>query len=119
MKGQTLLIAALIFAFVIALFAVINVDSVQVNFLFAQTQIPLILVILASTLLGGVTVGLFGGIRQYKLQRSVKMLEKQIAEWTAGEPERPAEAAVPNAEEEESHADIPSRMAARGDRVPE
>ncbi|MFD1954180.1 lipopolysaccharide assembly LapA domain-containing protein [Paenibacillus thailandensis] len=84
MKGQILLIAALVFAFIIALFAVINVDSVQVNFLFTKTQIPLILVILASTLLGGATVGLFGGIRQFKLQRSVRALEKKLAETASG-----------------------------------
>ncbi|MUT68440.1 lipopolysaccharide assembly LapA domain-containing protein [Paenibacillus sp. NEAU-GSW1] len=99
MKGQSLLIAALAFAFVIALFAVINVDSVQVNFLFTKTNIPLILVILASTLLGGLTVGLFGGIRQFKLQRSVRSLEKRIAELTAGQqPEYSEKAAGANAE---------------------
>ena len=85
MKSQGMLISALVFAFVIALFAVINVESVQVNFLFAKPTMPLILVILASTLLGGLIVGLFGLIRQYKLQRSIKALEKRIAELTAGQ----------------------------------
>jgi len=55
-KGQGVLISALVFALLIAIFAVINVDSVQVNFFFAKTTLPLILVILVSTLLGGVTV---------------------------------------------------------------
>ncbi|MFF2483375.1 lipopolysaccharide assembly LapA domain-containing protein [Paenibacillus sp. NPDC058071] len=80
MKGQSLLISGLVFAFVIAWFAVINVDKVQVNFMFTKTQIPLILVILASTLFGGVTAFLFGFIRQFRLQRTVKTLEKKIAE---------------------------------------
>lgn len=82
MKGQGILISALVFAFLIAIFAVINVDSVQVNFLFIKTTLPLILVILASTLLGGLTVGLLGMIRQIRLQRTVKALEKQVAELT-------------------------------------
>lgn len=79
MKGQGMLISAFAFALVIAIFAVINVDTVQVNFLFTKTSTPLILVILVSTLLGGLTVGLFGMIRIYRLQRQVKGLEKQLA----------------------------------------
>lgn len=79
MKGQGMLISAFAFALVIAIFAVINVDTVQVNFLFMKTSTPLILVILVSTLLGGLTVGLFGMIRIYRLQRQVKGLEKQLA----------------------------------------
>ncbi|MCU6711804.1 lipopolysaccharide assembly protein LapA domain-containing protein [Paenibacillus sp. J5C_2022] len=79
MKGQGMLISAFAFALVIAIFAVINVETVQVNFLFTKTSTPLILVILVSTLLGGLTVGLFGMIRIYRLQRQVKGLEKQLA----------------------------------------
>lgn len=87
MKGQGMLISAFAFALVIAIFAVINVEQVQVNFLFAQTTTPLILVILVSTLLGGLTVGLFGMIRIFKLQRSVKTLERRIGELSeASEP---------------------------------
>ncbi|CAM4018571.1 lipopolysaccharide assembly protein LapA domain-containing protein [Paenibacillus alkaliterrae] len=83
MKGQGVLISALAFALLIAIFAVINVDSVQVNFMFTTATLPLILVILASTLLGGLTVGLLGMIRQIRLQRTVKVLERQVAELTA------------------------------------
>ncbi|WP_261301909.1 LapA family protein [Paenibacillus andongensis] len=78
MKMQWILISALVFALITAVFAVINVEPVQVNFLFAQTSTPLILVILTSTLLGGLIVGLFGMVRQYKLQRKVRQLEKQL-----------------------------------------
>lgn len=78
MKMQWILISALLFALLTAVFAVVNVEAVQVNFIFAQTSTPLILVILSSTLLGGVIVGLFGMVRQYKLHRKVKHLEKQL-----------------------------------------
>ncbi|OCT11942.1 hypothetical protein A8709_29200 [Paenibacillus pectinilyticus] len=78
MKMQWILISALVFALITAVFAVVNVDPVQVNFMFATTSTPLILVILTSTLLGGLIVGLFGIVRQYKLQRKVKQLEKQL-----------------------------------------
>lgn len=78
MKMQWILICALLFALLTAVFAVVNVEPVQVNFIFAQTSTPLILVILTSTLLGGLIVGLFGMVRQYKLHRIVKQLEKQL-----------------------------------------
>ncbi|MNG14578.1 Lipopolysaccharide assembly protein A [compost metagenome] len=80
MKMQWILISALVFALITAVFAVVNVEPVQVNFVFTTTSTPLILVILTSTLLGGLIVGLFGMVRQYKLQRKVKQLEKQLQE---------------------------------------
>lgn len=118
MKGQGMLIAAFAFALVIAIFAVINVEQVEVNFLFAKTATPLILVILVSTLLGGLTVGLFGMLRIFKLQRQVKGLEKQAAELAeasdpfeatfkpteAGEYTAEAESS-PEADEEQAHGD--------------
>lgn len=79
MKSQGTLIAAFAFALVVAIFAVINVSSVEVNFLFAKTSTPLILVILVSTLLGGLSVGLFGMFKIFKLQRTIKTLEKRAA----------------------------------------
>ncbi|MCQ6560291.1 LapA family protein [Paenibacillus mendelii] len=79
MKTQWTIIAALLFALITAIFAVINVEAVQVNFLFTETKSPLILVILVSTLLGGLTVGLFGIVRQYKLQRRIRELDHKLA----------------------------------------
>jgi len=79
MRVQWTIIAALLFALLTGIFAVINMDSVKVNFLFSETQSPLILVILVSTVLGGLTVGLFGIVRQYKLQRIIKQLQGQLA----------------------------------------
>lgn len=80
MKAQWLLLFILVFALITAVFAVINVEPVRVNFLFTETQIPLILVILGSTLLGGLIVGFFGMLRQFKLSRRLKQLEKSLAE---------------------------------------
>jgi putative membrane protein len=98
MKMQWILISALVFALITAVFAVVNVDPVQVNFMFVTTSTPLILVILTSTLLGGLIVGLFGMVRQYKLQRKVKQLEKQLHE---AQHQTPVSATVSNLEQDE------------------
>jgi putative membrane protein len=103
MKTQWTLISALVFALITAIFAVINVEPVQVNFLFTQTSTPLILVILSSTLLGGLIVGLIGIIRQYKQQRTIRQLTKELAEARASihnpifsnEPQAPDEPNTP------------------------
>lgn len=78
MRGQRLLIFALIFALIIAIFSVLNVESVQVNYLFGKALIPLIIVIIASALTGGLIVGAVGIFRQYSLQREVKLLRNTI-----------------------------------------
>ncbi len=79
MRAQWMLISTLLFALITAVFAVINVEPVRVNFLFTQADIPLILVILGSTLLGGLIAFLIGLFRQIKLQRKIKQLEKQLS----------------------------------------
>jgi putative membrane protein len=85
MRVQWTLILALLFALITAIFAVVNVEAVPVNFLFSNPEIPLILVILGSTLLGGLIVGLFGIIRQYRLQKKIKELEKELKKWIPNE----------------------------------
>ncbi|MGK7377864.1 LapA family protein [Planococcus sp. 1R117A] len=52
MKYRAFAILSLIFAVIIIVFAVANIDPVPVNYLFGEAQWPLILVILGSALLG-------------------------------------------------------------------
>lgn len=78
MRIQWSLIAGLIFALLTAIFAVINVDPVQVNFGFDVVHFPLILVILGCALIGGVIVGSYGIFRQYKLQKQIKSLNAEL-----------------------------------------
>ncbi|SDJ88399.1 Uncharacterized integral membrane protein [Paenibacillus sp. OK060] len=80
MKMQWALIAGLVFALLTGIFAVINVDSIQVNLLFNTVQIPLILLILGCTLIGGIIVGSYGIFRQYRLQRENKQLKLRVSE---------------------------------------
>lgn len=78
MKMQWSLIAGLVFALLTALFAVINVNPVEVNFYFNVISLPLILLILGCTLIGGIIVGSYGIYRQYKLQREIKRLSNEL-----------------------------------------
>ncbi|MDZ5470852.1 lipopolysaccharide assembly protein LapA domain-containing protein (plasmid) [Bacillus sp. 31A1R] len=77
MKFQWTLIFGIVFALIVAIFAVINVEPVQVNYLFGQSQWPLILVILSSVLMGGLIIGSVGLVRVYALQKNLKALSKE------------------------------------------
>ena len=77
MKFQWTLLLAIAFALIVAVFAVINVEPVTVNYLFGEAKWPLILVILSSVLMGGIIVGSVGLLRMFVLQREIKMLKKQ------------------------------------------
>lgn len=80
MKGQSYIILGLIFAVIVAIFAVINVDPVEVNYLFGTGNAPLILVILVSVLMGGIITASVGLFRMIQLQREVKSLRKKNQE---------------------------------------
>ncbi len=76
MRFQWSLLLALIFAVIVAIFAVVNVDDVPVNYVFGTAQWPLILVILVSALLGALVSGSVAIFRSFVLQRRVKHIEK-------------------------------------------
>ncbi|WP_067727305.1 LapA family protein [Oceanobacillus damuensis] len=82
MKGQTYVILAIILVIVVAVFAVINVDPVEVNYLFWTQESPLILVILFSVLMGGVITASVGAFRFYRLQKDLKLLKTENANLT-------------------------------------
>ncbi|MBT2582395.1 lipopolysaccharide assembly protein LapA domain-containing protein [Planococcus sp. ISL-109] len=79
MKMQWLLLLGLIFAILIAVFAVFNVDNVPVNYGFGESEWPLILVILVSAFLGFLLSSILAMTRNYQLKHKVKMLQKEMA----------------------------------------
>lgn len=86
MKVQWSLIAGMIFAILIAIFAIANVDKVAVNYLFGTAQWPLILIILGSAFFGAIIsisfsmVKIYGGRRKYsQLEQTLKQREDIVA----------------------------------------
>jgi putative membrane protein len=78
MKFQWNLLLGLLFAIIIAVFAVFNVDAVQVNYVFGKAQWPLVLVILCSALLGAVVSGFVAMFRSVRSNRRIKELQKEM-----------------------------------------
>ena len=78
MKIQWTLVVGLIFALIIAIFATVNVDSVQVNYVFGEARWPLILVILGSVLIGFIISLCFSAFRMYGGKRQMKAVRKDL-----------------------------------------
>ena len=78
MKFQWNLLLGLLFAIIIAVFAVFNVDAVPVNYVFGVAQWPLVLVILCSALLGAAVSGFFAMFLSFQSTRRIKVLQKEM-----------------------------------------
>jgi uncharacterized integral membrane protein len=74
MKGQTYVILAIIIVIIVSVFAVTNVEAVEVNYLFWSGESPLILIILFSVLMGGIITFAVGARRMIHLQREIKKM---------------------------------------------
>ncbi len=80
-------ILALLFALVVAIFALLNAQPVTVDFIFDEFQISLALVILVSAFAGAIILGFLGIFRQVKesfksreMNARIKKLEEQLKE---------------------------------------
>ncbi|SDM55481.1 Uncharacterized integral membrane protein [Fictibacillus solisalsi] len=78
MKAQGYLIFGLLFALLIAVFAVVNGNDVSFNYIFGTVKWPLVLVILGSAAVGGLAVGFFGILKVVQLRNRVRRLESQL-----------------------------------------
>ena len=77
MKQQWAIILSIIFAILIAVFAVLNVEAVKVNYLFGTAQLPLILVILFTALLGAAISGFMAMFKTVRMNRIISDLQKE------------------------------------------
>ncbi|MFD1850173.1 LapA family protein [Oceanobacillus bengalensis] len=80
MKGQTYVILAIVFVIIVAVFAIMNVAPVEVDYLFWSGESPLILVILFSVLMGGIITAAVGAVKMYQLKREIKKLKSENIE---------------------------------------
>ena len=78
MKFQWTWLIGLLFAIIIAVFSVLNVDTVPVNYAFGTAEWPLVLVILCSALLGAAISGIVAMFRSVLTNHRVKELMKEI-----------------------------------------
>lgn len=75
---QFYIVLSLIFGILITLFALFNSAIVAVNFFFAEVQIPLALVIIASALIGAITMLVFDTFRRIKAGKNIKDMTKKV-----------------------------------------
>lgn len=75
---QANVILILIFAIIIALFALFNATVVTVSFIFAQIDVSLALVIIGSALIGAIIVILFDSFKKLKTKKTIKEQGKRI-----------------------------------------
>lgn len=71
-------IVGLVFAIIIAVFSVMNVDAVPVNYIFGTSEWPLVLVILGSALLGAAVSGFIALFRAFKAKHHTKEVAKDL-----------------------------------------
>lgn len=127
MRFQWSLILSLVFALIVAIFAVFNTEAVTVDFLFKTTSVPLILIILWSALGGALSVGLYGIFRQYRLQREIKRLKEELTVYQNKAEEKmglspsktPSDASHDNAEAQTPESTDPSKPNAEASKAQE
>lgn len=97
-------IISLLFAVLVAIFAIQNSGSVEINFLFANFTISQAVIILCSTIVGALIVLLLGLVKQIKQNMKIKQLNKEIEMLTEEKDKLQAkvdEYSLASAEEEE------------------
>lgn len=78
MKMQSGLVFGLIFAIIISVFAMVNMESVPVNYIFGEAMWPLVLIIFGATLIGAIISASFATMKTFSLQRQVTAANKQL-----------------------------------------
>ncbi len=72
---QSRVIIILIFTIILVMFAVVNIETVLVNFIFFEAEIKLIYIIIFSILFGALSIYFISANTQRKLNKKIKLLE--------------------------------------------
>jgi uncharacterized integral membrane protein len=75
---QIRFLVALIFSILVAVFALLNAQPVEVNFLFSKARFSLALVILGSAAIGALIAGLLSALKHISAMWKIHELEKQV-----------------------------------------
>lgn len=70
-------IFSLVFAVIVAIFALKNGDKVLIDFLFTKVEVSQAIVIFLSAILGAVTVSILGIVKNIKFRKEIKALNKK------------------------------------------
>ena len=71
-------IFSLIFAAIVAIFALKNGEKVLIDFIFTKVEISQAIIIFLSAILGAVIVAILGGVKNIKFKKEIKELNKKI-----------------------------------------
>lgn len=71
-------ILSLIFAAIVAIFALNNSGMVLIDFFFAEFELSQAIVIFVSALFGAIIAAIFSGVRSLKSNRKIKKLNQEI-----------------------------------------
>lgn len=71
-------IVSLIFAAIVAIFALNNSDKVWIDLFFTEIEMSQAIIIFISALLGAIIVAIFGWVKSFKFNKEKKELNKRI-----------------------------------------
>ena len=80
MKNQWKLVLSLILVLLVAILAVLNVDPVPVNLGFHVVELPLIILILGTLLVGVIITAVFSTFKLYQERREIQKLDNELSE---------------------------------------
>lgn len=76
MQWRTLL--GIVLALIVSVFAVANVHSEAINYVFGVAYVPLVLIILGSALLGALAVGIPGIMGRIRLKNENRRMRREL-----------------------------------------
>ncbi len=71
-------ILSLIFAAIVAVFALKNGDKVLIDFIFTKVKVSQAIVIFLSAILGAVVVAILSGVKNIKYKKEIRDLNKEL-----------------------------------------
>ncbi|WP_056942131.1 lipopolysaccharide assembly protein LapA domain-containing protein [Secundilactobacillus kimchicus] len=80
MKRQIYIIIIILLIILISIFTIANVENVRVNFLVANFNIPLIILILLNLLIGAFLTFLVTSLNSLKIKKKIRALETSYQE---------------------------------------